>query len=84
MAKLSHTSVTQIAFFSEESLPREWENELSREIIPQLRGRRGRKPLQLLMRLMVQRVPLGEQGILPSDAAIFTWGSVSPEGGASG
>jgi hypothetical protein len=30
------------------------------------------------MRLLVERVPLGEQGILPSDAAVFTWASVSP------
>jgi len=62
-----------------ELLLREWENELSREMIPQLKGPRGRKALRLLMRLMVQRVPLGEQGILPSDAAIFTWAAVSPE-----
>jgi hypothetical protein len=30
------------------------------------------------MRLMVKRVPLGEEGILPSDAAMFTWAAVSP------
>lgn len=62
-----------------ELLLKEWEQELSQQIIPQLRGRRGRKALLLLLQLLVKRVPLGEQGILPSDAAIFTWASVSPE-----
>ncbi len=62
-----------------ELLLKEWEQELSQQIIPQLRGRRGRKALLLLLQLLVNSVPLGEQGILPSDAAIFTWASVSPE-----
>jgi AcrR family transcriptional regulator len=56
----------------------EWEEELLQDIIPRLQGRRGREALRLLMRLLMQRVPLGEQGILPSDAAVFTWASVSP------
>jgi AcrR family transcriptional regulator len=59
-------------------LLREWEQELLKDIIPRLKGRRGREALRLLLRLMVKRVPLGEEGILPSDAAIFTWASVSP------
>jgi AcrR family transcriptional regulator len=61
-----------------EVLLREWEEELLRDIIPRLQGRRGLEGLRLLMRLLVERVPLGEQGILPSDAAVFTWASVSP------
>lgn len=61
-----------------EVLLREWEEELLHDIIPRLNGRRGREALLLLLRLMVERVPLGEKGILPSDAAVFTWASVSP------
>jgi AcrR family transcriptional regulator len=60
-------------------LLREWEEELRQEIIPQLRGRRGQEGLRLLLRLLVKRVPLGEEGVLPSDAAMFTWAAVSPE-----
>lgn len=59
-------------------LLREWEEELLKDIIPRLNGRRGREALRMLLRLMVTRVPLGEEGILPSDAAMFTWASVSP------
>jgi AcrR family transcriptional regulator len=61
-----------------EVLLREWEEELLKDIIPRLGGRRGGEALQLLLRLMVERVPLGEAGIFPSDAAMFTWASVSP------
>jgi len=57
----------------------EWEQELSHDIIPRLRGLRGEKGLALLLRLLVKRLPLGEQGLLPSDAAIFAWAAVSPE-----
>jgi AcrR family transcriptional regulator len=57
----------------------EWEQELSKDIIPRLRGHRGKQGLLQLLRLLVKRVPLGEQGILPSDAAIFAWAAVSPE-----
>jgi AcrR family transcriptional regulator len=60
-------------------LLREWEEELRREIIPQLRGRRGRDALRLLLGILVKRVPLGDEGLLPSDAAIFTWAAVSAE-----
>lgn len=62
-----------------ELLLREWEEELPREIIPQVGKRRGRKTLQLLLQLLVKRVPLGGKGILPSDAAMFTWAAASPE-----
>jgi AcrR family transcriptional regulator len=61
-----------------EALLREWEVELMQDLIPQLKGRRGRTALKLLLDLLVERVPLGEQGILPSDAAMYTWASVSP------
>jgi AcrR family transcriptional regulator len=61
-----------------EVLLREWEQELLHDIIPRLKGQRGRPALLLLLQLMVERVPLGEKGILPSDAAVFTWASVSP------
>lgn len=62
-----------------ELLLREWEQELSEDIIPRLRGQRGKEGLQSLVRLLVKRVPLGEQGLLPSDAAVFIWAAVSPE-----
>jgi AcrR family transcriptional regulator len=61
-----------------ELLLREWEDELLHEIIPLLRGRRGNAALRSLMQLMVKRVPLSEDGTLPSDAAMFAWAAVSP------
>jgi AcrR family transcriptional regulator len=60
-------------------LLREWEEELLHDIIPRLQGQRGREALRLLRRLLVRRVPLGERGLLPSDAAVFAWAAVSPE-----
>jgi AcrR family transcriptional regulator len=60
-------------------LLREWEEELQKDIIPRLKGRRGPEALRLLLQLMVARVSLSEEGDLPSDAAIFTWASVSPK-----
>lgn len=62
-----------------EALLREWEDELLQDIIPRLKGRQGPDALPFLLQLMVKRVPLGEKGILPSDAAMFTWASVSPK-----
>ena len=62
-----------------EVLLREWEEEFLEDIIPRLEGRRGRDAVSFLARLMVERAPLGEEGILPSDAAMFTWASVSPQ-----
>jgi AcrR family transcriptional regulator len=56
----------------------EWENEL-REIVPQLQGRKGEEALLLLVRWLVKRARLSEAGFVPSDAAMFTWASVSPE-----
>jgi len=60
-------------------LLREWEEELMKDIIPQLNGRQGRDALQMLLHLLIRRVPLAEEGVLPSDAAMLTWASVSPE-----
>ena len=60
-----------------EHLLREWEQELSTDIVPRLRGRRGEEGLLSLLGLLVRRVPLGEKGVLPSDAAIFAWAAVS-------
>jgi len=62
-----------------EILIREWEEELQHDIIPRLSGLRGRAALKRLLRLMVDRVPLSESGQLPSDAAMFTWASVSSD-----
>lgn len=62
-----------------DALITEWETELGEDIIPRLRGRRGLPALRALARLMIERVPLSETGLLPSDAAMFTWASVSPE-----
>ena len=62
-----------------EILLREWEEELLNDIVPRLKGRRGHEALQLLLQLLVKRLPLGEQGMLPSDAAMYTWAAVSPE-----
>ena len=62
-----------------ELLLREWEGELLLDIVPRLKGRRGPEALRLLARLLVKRVPLGERGNLPSDAAMFTWAAVSPQ-----
>lgn len=62
-----------------EILLREWEEELLNDIIPRLKGRRGHEALQLLLQLLVKRLPLGERGMLPSDAALYTWAAVAPE-----
>lgn len=61
-----------------ELLLREWEEEFP-QIISQAKGRRRREAMQSLLRYVVDQVPLGEKGMSPSDAAIFTWASVSPE-----
>jgi AcrR family transcriptional regulator len=62
-----------------DALVREWEVELFEDIIPRLQGRRGPSALRVLVKLMIARVPLSESGHLPSDAALFTWASVSPD-----
>jgi AcrR family transcriptional regulator len=62
-----------------DALISEWETELLEDIIPRLQERRGFLALRSLVRLMIERVPLSETGLLPSDAAMFTWAAVSPE-----
>lgn len=59
-------------------LLREWEGEMA-EIIPHLRHRSVRQMLLTLVRILVERARLSEEGEVPSDAAIFAWASVSPE-----
>jgi AcrR family transcriptional regulator len=59
-------------------LLREWEGEMA-EIIPHLSHRSVRETLLTLVRILVERARLSEEGEVPSDAAIFAWASVSPE-----
>lgn len=61
-----------------ELLLREWEGELQ-EIIPKLKGGAGREALLSLVEQLEERARLSEEGKVPSDAAMFTWASVSPE-----
>ena len=61
-----------------ELLLREWEEEFP-HIIAHAKGRRSRDAIRPLLRYVVEQAPLGEKGLLPSDAAIFAWASVSPE-----
>ena len=58
-------------------LLREWEDDFP-GLISQANGLRGREAFELLLRLVVEQAPLGEKGFVPSDAAMFTWASVSP------
>jgi AcrR family transcriptional regulator len=59
-------------------LLREWEGEMA-EIIPRLGRRSVRETLLTLVRILVERARLSEEGDVPSDAAIFAWATVSPE-----
>jgi AcrR family transcriptional regulator len=61
-----------------EHLVREWEADFP-SIIAGIKGHRGPKALASLLQLAVAQAPLGEKGIVPSDAAMFTWASISPE-----
>jgi len=61
-----------------ENLLRDWEKDFP-QIMSQVKGKRGREAFQLLLRLVVEQAPLGQKGIVPSDAAMFTWASVSPK-----
>jgi AcrR family transcriptional regulator len=61
-----------------ELLLREWEEDFP-QIMAKLEGRRGRDGLEALLELVVKQAPLGEEGWVPSDAAMFTWASVLPE-----
>lgn len=57
----------------------EWEDGLIKDMNRRLKEQQVRKPAELLIELMVRREPLGEEGLAPSDAAMFGWASVSPE-----
>jgi AcrR family transcriptional regulator len=59
-------------------LLREWEGEMA-EIIPRLGQGSGRETLLTLIRILIERARLSEEGDVPSDAAIFAWATVSPE-----
>ena len=61
-----------------ENLLQDWERDFP-QIISQVKGKHGREAFQLLLRLVVEQTPLGQKGIVSSDAAIFTWASVSPK-----
>jgi AcrR family transcriptional regulator len=59
-----------------ESLVQDWEVDFP-QIISKVKGKHGREALRLLLRLTVAQAPLSEAGIVPSDAAMFTWASTS-------
>jgi len=61
-----------------EHLVREWEADFP-SIIARIKDRRGPMALASLIQLAVAQAPLGERGLVPSDAAMFTWASISPE-----
>jgi AcrR family transcriptional regulator len=61
-----------------ESLLQDWEADFP-QIISKVKGKHGREALRLLLHLAVEQAPLGEKGMVPSDAAMFTWASTSPE-----
>lgn len=61
-----------------EHLVREWEADFQ-SIIARIKDHRGAKALASLIQLAVAQAPLSEKGIVPSDAAMFTWASISPE-----
>lgn len=56
----------------------EWEGEMA-EIVPRLGRGSARETLLTLVRLLVERARLSEEGDVPSDAAIFAWATVSPD-----
>jgi AcrR family transcriptional regulator len=59
-------------------LLREWEADFT-SILGKAKHKRGPQALAELLHATVVQAPLGEKGIVPSDAAMFTWASVSPE-----
>jgi len=61
-----------------ERLLREWQGETA-EVIQRLDRRSVRETLLTLVRILVERARLSEEGHVPSDAAIFAWAAVSPE-----
>jgi AcrR family transcriptional regulator len=59
-------------------LLREWEADFP-SILGKAKHHKGPQALAELLQLAVDQAPLSEKGIVPSDAAMFTWASVSPE-----
>lgn len=59
-------------------LLREWQSDFP-SIVAKVEGRRGPKALESLLHVTVAQAPLSEKGLVPSDAAMFTWASISPE-----
>jgi AcrR family transcriptional regulator len=62
-----------------EALLREWEEETTALTCEALKMPAAREALVSLLEEVKQRVFLSEKGEAPSDAAIFTWASVSPK-----
>ncbi len=62
-----------------EALLREWEEETTALTGQALKKAAAREALVSILEEVKQRVFLSEKGGAPSDAAIFTWASVSPE-----
>jgi AcrR family transcriptional regulator len=60
-----------------EILLQEWEHELP-DLLARMKGHTRRGALELLFRYMLSTTELSERGEAPSDAAIFSWASVSP------
>jgi AcrR family transcriptional regulator len=61
-----------------ELLLEEWEGEL-REIDARLAAAPAGRSLATLVEVLIARARLSEQGLVPSDAAIFAWAAVAPE-----
>jgi len=61
-----------------EALLREWEEEL-REILTHLKHKKTSRPLIALVQELADRARLSEEGLSPSDAAIFSWAATSAE-----
>ncbi|HEX7681708.1 MAG TPA: helix-turn-helix domain-containing protein [Thermoanaerobaculia bacterium] len=61
-----------------ELLLREWEGEMA-EIVASLGQGSGRVALLELIRILIERARLSEEGDVPSDAAIYAWASVDPK-----
>jgi len=61
-----------------EALLHEWETELE-ELLTELGPETGEAGLRVLLDRVAARVRRSERGEVPSDAAIFTWASVSPK-----
>lgn len=61
-----------------ELLLREWEDEIT-EVISTLSRESPEETARTLIRVLAERASQSEEGDVPSDAAIFSWASVSPK-----